>query len=58
MLIYLGAWGIREGFGKRCGLEAIRGFVGFGSGLKETLVIGGICWRTGKSYDFGVFGRG
>lgn len=49
MLIYLGAWGIREGFGKRCGLEAIRGFVGFGSGLKETLVIGGICWRTGKS---------
>ena len=31
MLIYLEAWGIREGFGERCRLEAIRGFVGLGA---------------------------
>lgn len=31
MLIYLGAWGILEGFGKMCGLEAITGFVGLGA---------------------------
>jgi hypothetical protein len=35
MWIFEGAWGIREGFGKRCGMEAIAGLVGLGADLKE-----------------------
>ena len=30
MSMSLGAWGIYEGFGKRCGMEAIVGLVGLG----------------------------
>jgi len=42
MSIFEGAWDMYEGFGRRCGMEAIRGLVGFGSGLKKRAVIGGI----------------
>ena len=35
MLIYLRAWGIYEGIGKRCGVEAITGFVCLGADLRK-----------------------
>jgi hypothetical protein len=34
-LIYLGGWGIQEGFGKRFGVEAIRGSVCLGLDLRK-----------------------
>ena len=33
----LGAWGFDEGFGKRCGVESITGFIGLGADLKKGL---------------------
>lgn len=49
MRMRLGGWGICEGFGKRCGVGAIRGSVGLGADFLKSPVIGRIYWRRGKS---------